>query len=55
MQLDANIKILEICIFWREYGDTVFENSLVVARDVAEELEMNSDEMHFPKATANCL
>jgi len=41
--------------FSREYGDTVFENSLVVAREVAEELEMNSDETHFPKTTANCL
>ena len=40
--------------FLREFRDTGFEKSFVVARELAEELEMSPDEMVFPNESAAC-
>ena len=53
MQLDVTVKILENTVqFLREYRETGFEKSVVVARELAEQLDMTADEMVFRSENA---
>ena len=55
MQLYVTVTILKKTMqFLREFRDTRFEKSLVVARELAEELEMSPDEMVFSNESAAC-
>lgn len=52
MQLDVTVKILENTVqFLREFRETGFEKSLV-ARELAEQLDMTTDEMVFRNENA---
>jgi len=49
MQLDVTVTILTKTMqFLRDFRNTGLESSIVVARQLAEDLEMNPDEMQFP-------
>ena len=53
MQLDVTITILEKTLkFLREFREEGFEKSLIIARELAEELEMNPSDMVFPNEGA---
>jgi hypothetical protein len=49
MQLDVTVTILtKVMQFLRDFRDTGLESSIVVAKQLAEDLDMNPDEMQFP-------
>jgi len=53
MQLDVMVKILENTVqFLREFRENGFEKSLVVARKLAEQLDMTADKMIFRNENA---
>lgn len=53
MQLDVALKCLEKAVkFLKTYKESGFKSAKVSAKELVEELQMSSDEIHFPASTS---